>query len=152
MAGTLRTLLVGGSFLAGVAGGALTTSELTGEKYVDGAVNIEMVATTTAEKTVYTDKDGKLVDPEKLPESVKEEDVKAVVEPPVYVPPMAKINNMPDGKPIILRPDTKYRMLVEVDGKILAESEFTPDRNNYPDNGDSLVGVFKFDVRCDDVR
>jgi hypothetical protein len=142
--------VIGAAIGAGGATGVVMP--LTGDQYVDGAAKIEMAATTTAEKTVYTDKDGNLVDPEKLPEGVKEEDVEAVVEPPVYVPPMAKINTLPDGKPIVLRPDTKYRMLVEVDGKILAESEFTPDRNNYPDNGDSLVGVFKFDVRRDDVR
>lgn len=67
--------------------------------------------------------------------------------------PQTKINRGADGEPIVLVPGKKYRMVVEVDGKILVESEYTPDIKAYPDTyRDVHIGVFKFDVRPDRIN
>lgn len=67
--------------------------------------------------------------------------------------PSTRIRRGPDGEPIVLVPGKTYKMIIEVDGKILVQSLYTPDVKNYPANyRDVLIGAFDFDVRQDRIN
>lgn len=94
-------------------------------------------------------KDFTVID-EKTKENIPLEDLEIVIVPKTVIPPPLVKKNSHNGKPIVLFPGKKYTVSLKVDNKIFYEVEYTPNKEEYPqDYAYAWIGVLKFDIRTD---